>query len=126
MSLESSQGITDNRPPQLQGAAVERNRKAALTRWRNANPDKLKANLAKALAVRRAKAAKRKAKKQSKGRAGSARVDTCTLNLSPENKAAFDAFRNGEGVNFAFSYLVALAKGKKLVAKPVAVEYSVE
>ena len=136
MNLESSQGITEGevKPVSAQVAALQRNTQKARRRakaWRKKN----RAKMLKILADARAKYSAQRAKKRARvpGVPATRKVattqsaGTSTLTVSNETKRLFDAFKNGAAsVDFALRTLLDTVKGKKLVAKPVAVEYSVE
>lgn len=134
MNLESSQGITEgevkartypfNDPKVL--AKAKRRAKA----WRKKNPEKwaqmIAANRTRALAKIQAKRAKKNQKQARKTATTLKRPEYTAIGIKADTKARFDTFRNGSTVDFALNILLNTVKGKKLVAKPVAVEYTVE
>ena len=130
MNLESSQGITEGevKPVTAQVAALKRNTAKARRRakaWRKKN----RAKMLKILADARAKYSAQRAKKRARVSGVSTRKAATThthIRVSTETKRLFDAFANNTIADFALRTLLNTVKGKKLVAKPVAVEYSVE
>ena len=132
MNLESSQGITEQTVPvSAQVAALQRNTQKARRRakaWRKKN----RAKMLKILADARAKYSAQRAKKRARvsgtltQRTLGPQSDT-SISVSKETAALFARFKNNAAsADFALRTLLNTVKGKKLVAKPVAVEYSVE
>ena len=136
MNLESSQGTTEGevKPISAQVAALQRNTQKARRRakaWRKKN----RAKMLKILADARAKYSAQQAKMRAhvsgvpatRKVATTQSAGTSTLTISNETKKLFDTFRNNaSSVDFALRALLSTVKGKKLIVKPVAVEYSVE
>ena len=132
MNLESSQGTTEGEVKPI--SALQRNTQKArrgAKAWRKKN----RAKMLKILADARAKYSAQQAKKRARvsGVPATRKVattqsaGTSTLTISNETKKLFDTFRNNaSSVDFALRALLSTVKGKKLIVKPVAVEYSVE
>lgn len=127
MSLEHSQDITESK--QDTRAAVlfrpeviaRRNRRGKA--WRKKN----RAKMLKILADARAKYSAQRAKKRARVSGTPTQQSDTSISVSKETAALFAHFKNNAAsADFALRTLLHTVKGKKLVAKPVAVEYTVE